>query len=259
MHRMLCVTLLLLPASAAWGKIVTETIDYRHGDVELQGYLAYDDATDKPRPAVIVVHEWWGLNDFARQQARELAEHGYVAFALDMYGKGKVTTDPQQAGQWAGQFSQDESLRQSRAAAGFHQLREHKLVDKNNIAAIGFCFGGTTVLQMAYAGLPLKGVVSFHGGLKPLREADAGRVRAAVLILHGDADSLVPESAVNQTVDSFREGNLNWTFIRFAGAKHSFTNPKSDDLKMDGVGYDPQADQLSHRFMYDFLELRFSK
>ena len=166
MTYLLAVILTLALAGGAQAKVVTQSLEYKQDGTVLKGYLAYDDALKGPRPGVLVVHEWWGLNDFAKKKARQLAEMGYVALAADMYGKGVVTKDPQEAGKLAGSLKGAPLLRQ-RALAGFAALQQNKLVDPKRLAAIGFCFGGTTVLELAYAGADLAGVVSFHGGLAP--------------------------------------------------------------------------------------------
>ncbi len=228
----------LLAAAAAHAKIVTEVLPYKHGALECRGFLAYDEALTGPRPGVLVVHEWWGLNDFAREKARALAELGYVALAVDMYGQGQVVTTVEEAGRLAGQFRGDATLWRERAKAGLDALAAHPRVDPRKIAAIGFCFGGSTVLQMAAAGYDLAAVVSFHGGLAPFAEADAARIKARILVLHGAADTLVPDELVQAFQDSLRKSRADWQIVVYGGAKHSFTNPEADKLNMPGVGYD---------------------
>jgi dienelactone hydrolase len=250
----LALVLTVLTVSPALGKIVTEIVPYRHGDTELEGCLAYDDAAGGKRPGVLVVHEWWGLNDFAKQQARRLAELGYVAFAVDMYGKGQVTTDPEQAGKWAGQFRENTELLRARAKAAYDTLAANPRVDAARLGAIGFCFGGTTVLQMAAAGLDLAGVVSFHGGLPAISDADAARIRAKVLILHGAADTHVPEASVKALTEALNKAHVDWQMMTYSGAKHSFTNPASDKMNAPGVGYDAAAARRSWAHMRLFFD-----
>lgn len=228
----------LLAVAAAPAKIVTEVVAYRHGALECRGYLAYDDALPGPRPGVLVVHEWWGLNDFAKEKTRALAELGYVALAVDMYGQGQVVTTAEEAGKLAGQFRGDATLWRERAKAGLDALAANPRVDPRKIAAIGFCFGGSTVLQMAAAGYDLAAVVSLHGGLAPIPEADAARIKARILVLHGAADTLVPDEALKAFQDSLRKSRADWQIVIYGGAKHSFTNPEADRLNMAGVGYD---------------------
>lgn len=248
-----------LAAEVSQGKIVTGTIDYEHEGTKLQGYVAYDDAKEGKQPGVVIVHEWWGLNDFARQKAREVAELGYVAFALDMYGTGVVTDDPQEAGKLAGQFRQNPNLMRERTRAGYDVLAKHERVDAKRIAAIGFCFGGTTVLNMAYSGLPLAGVVSFHGGLTPPQSDDQGQIKARVLVLHGAADTHVPLEQVNEWQRAMGKTKADWQLIVYSDAKHSFTNPAADERGMEGVGYHKHAAERSWAHMKLFLKDAFAE
>ena len=184
------------PPSEAGPEITTSALEYRHGEVLLQGYIAYDGAETAKRPGVLIVHAWRGQDDFVREKARELASMGYVAFALDMYGKGVYAQTNQEAAALAGKYKGDRALLRARARAGLEVLRAHALVDPDRVAAIGFCFGGTTVLELARDGAPLRGVVSFHGGLETPMPARKGQVEAKVLVLHGGDDPLVPPSEV---------------------------------------------------------------
>lgn len=243
----------------AIGKIVTQAVPYKLGEVEMIGYLAYDDAVNEKRPGVIVVHEWWGLNDFAKEKVRALAELGYVAFAADIYGGGKVATDSNEAGKLAGQFRENPALLRERAKAAYDTLAADPHVDASKIAAIGFCFGGSTVLQMAASGLNLAGVVSFHGALSPIAESDVGRIKAKLLILHGAADTLVPPEAVKAFQNSLAGSNMDWQMIIYSGAKHSFTNPASDKLKAEGVGYNATAARRSWQAMQSFFKEIFGQ
>lgn len=253
MQHVALTLFVLALAGTAMGKVVTEAVPYRDGDVELEGYLAYDDAVEGPRPAVIVVHEWWGLNDFAKLQARRLAELGYVAFAVDMYGKGKVTEKAEQASQWARALYGDPAKWRQRARAGFDVVAGHERVDRRRIAAIGYCFGGATVQQMAWAGLPLAGVVSFHGSLVAPSAEEAQAARARVLILHGAADTHVSDEALLKFVDALRGTDVDWQLVMYSDAKHSFTNPGADAHGMEGVGYDKQAAARSWQAMRVFF------
>jgi len=241
-------------AAHARAKIVTENVPYQHGDVALEGYLAYDDAARGKRPGVLVVHEWWGLNDFAKQKARELAELGYVAFAVDMYGKGRATDNPDEAGKLAGQFRGDNALWRGRAKAAYDVLAKNERVDAHKIAAIGFCFGGSTVLQLAASGADLAAVASFHGGLMPLAEDDVRRIKAKLLILHGAADTHVPDDVVKAFEDSLRKSSVDWQIVIYSGAKHAFTNPDADKLGMEGICYNKLAAERSWRHMRLFFD-----
>jgi dienelactone hydrolase len=249
----------LLLAGPAVGEIIGKSLDYKHGDVALQGYIAYDDKVKDPRPGVILVHEWWGLTDHMKSMTRELAAMGYVAFALDMYGAGVVTDKADQAGKLAGQFGKDDALRRARAKAGYDALLATNLVDKSRIAAIGFCFGGTTVLHMAYSGLDLVGVVSFHGALVPPADADTGKIKAKILVLHGADDPLVPADTVTKFQDGVRKAKADWQMMYYGGAVHSFTNPGADKVGIDGVKYDARADKRSRAHMKLFFDEVFAR
>lgn len=256
MLRLPAAVLMLVFPALAHAELVTQAVPYQDGRVALEGYLAYDDQLPTPRPGVLVVPEWWGLNDFARQKARALAELGYVAFAVDLYGKGVVTDDPNEARRLAEQLRSHEPTWRARAKAGYDALAANARVDCQRIAAIGFCLGGSTVLKMA-ADLPLAGVVSFHGGLSPLDPRDAAAVTAKILILHGAADTLVSPEALRRFEESLVKCGVDWQFITYGGAKHSFTNPAADKLGMDGVGYDASAARRSWQHMQTFLTEAF--
>lgn len=246
---------LLLAVSPVRAEIVTEDVDYTHGDVALQGYLAYDDARDGHRGAVLVVHEWWGLNDYTKRRTRQLAELGYIAFALDMYGQGKTTDDPQQAGQWAGALYEDRQQLRARAQAGLDAFRQSAELVEMPIATIGYCFGGTVVTELAWHGADLvAGVVSFHGNPKPAMEGDTARIQASVLICHGAADGHVPQDELNAYTDSLDQADADWMLITYADAKHSFTNPASAARESENIGYNETADRRSWAHMKLFFE-----
>jgi dienelactone hydrolase len=205
----ICLGLITMFATAARADIKTKDIEYKHGDVVLQGTLAWDDSVKDKRPGVMVVHEWWGCNDYAKARAKQLAALGYVAFACDMYGKGVTTTDPAQAGKLAGAIRKDNKVYRERAAAGLKVLADQPMVDAKNLAAIGYCFGGTTVLQLACSGADLKAVVSFHGGLfKPTPE-DAKSIKCKVLICNGAADTFIDAGDRKALCDAFEA--RRWT------------------------------------------------
>lgn len=234
-------------------EIKTEQIVYRHGEVVLEGVLAYDASVAEKRPGVLVVHEWWGCNDFARRQARRLAELGYVAFALDMYGKGVTTTSPEEASKLAGALYGDVQLLRGRAKAGLDVLASHARVDASRLGAVGYCFGGMTCMQMAYAGSDLRGVVSFHGSLPTPEASDPTPFRAAILACHGADDPLVPDERVAAFVSAMKASRSDWQMISYGGAVHSFTNPDADKVGIAGVAYNRAADERSWRHMQDFF------
>jgi dienelactone hydrolase len=249
LNTVLALVALFVMSSAATAKIVTQAVPYRHGDVELEGYLAYDDALPGKQPGVLVIHEWWGLNDYARQRARMLAEMGYVAFALDMYGKGKVTTDPKQAGEWATHMRGDQAKWNSRATAGLDVLRAQERCDASRVAAIGYCFGGSTVLSMALKGADLKAVASFHGAIPPATLDDARRMKARALIANGAIDSFIPIDGIHKFCALLDEARVDYQFVNYAGAKHSFTNPGADKFGLPGASYNAAADRRSWAHM----------
>lgn len=259
MFRIAIVSLFaLLLAAPAFGEIKSKQVPYTHDGVELQGFMVWDDAKEGKRPGVLVVHEWWGLNDYARQRAEELAQMGYVAFALDMYGKGKVAEHPQQAGEWAGMIRQNIDSWRARALKGVEMLKKHEKVDKDRIAAIGYCFGGATVCQLAYAGADLRGVVSFHGSLPVANEEDAKRIKSKILICHGHADPFIPEERVVEFQNALEKAGKDFQFIAYQGAKHGFTNKGADKRGIDGLGYDAAADKRSWQHMKMFFDEIFA-
>ena len=249
-----------LAAGSVRASIVTKDVDYEQGGVKLRGYLAYDDAKvkDGKLPGVLIVHEWWGLNDYVKHRAVQLAKLGYVAFALDMYGAGVLAADPKQAGQLAGQFH-GKPLMAERAQAGLDQLLATGLVDPARVAAIGYCFGGSTVQALAYSGAPLAGIVSFHGGLIPASADAVAKNKAKILVCHGALDPSMKQEEIDAYLKSLNDGKLDYRFVVYAGAYHAFTNPESDANvvkfpAMKGfIGYSPSADRRSWQDMQDFF------
>ena len=244
---------MLVSAGTANAAVQTKMVEYRHGDVVLEGYLAWDDALQGRRPGVLVVHEWTGLGDYAKMRARKLAEMGYVALAVDMYGKGIRPKTPQEAAAQAGIYKQDRALMRGRMQAGLDVLRGNPLCDPKRMAAIGYCFGGTCVLELARSGADIAGVVSFHGGLDTPTPADAKNIRCKVLVLHGGDDPHVPRKDVDAFEDEMRAGGVDWQLVVYGGAVHSFTNPASGNDKSKGVAYNAEADRRSWEAMKAFL------
>lgn len=250
-----------LLASGMRGEIKTRAVPYEHAGVKLEGYLAYDDAAEGERPAVLVVPEWWGLNDYVKGRARQLAELGYVALAVDMYGKGIVTDDPKQAGKLAGAFY-GSPLMAARAQAGLDQLLAVDGVDAERVAAIGYCFGGTTVQALAVTGAPVAGIVSFHGGLIGPTSAEAAKIKGSVLMLNGGADSFVKPEEITAFKAALEEAETDYIWVDFAGALHAFTNPAADEVSSRTglpVAYDAAADRRSWRYMQDFFDEIFHR
>jgi dienelactone hydrolase len=242
MKILLCVTLFAFAfAFSAEARVNTETVAYRDGDTILEGFLAYDDAVKGKRPGVVVVHEWWGLNDYAKGRAEELANLGYVAFAIDMYGKGVRAKTAEEAGKLAGIYRSDRKLMRRRAAAGLEVLKKYPLTDTNRIAAIGYCFGGGVVLERARGGADVAGVVSFHGNLDNPNPADAKDIRASVLVLHGADDPFVKQEQVDAFWDEMKKTSADWQVNIYSGAVHSFTNPASGNDPSKGLAYNEKA------------------
>jgi dienelactone hydrolase len=253
------LALLLVPVVTAEAAVQTKKITYKDGAVECQGFLAWDDALKGPRPGVLVVHEWWGLNDYARKRAEQLAGLGYVAFAADMYGGGKTVDHPKEAGEMAGKVRADIEGWRKRALAALETLKAQPQCDKTRIAAIGYCFGGSTVLQLALAGVDLKAVASFHGALPAATEAEAKQVKAAILVCHGADDSFIPEKAVKAFRDPLDKAGVKYDFVAYPGAKHSFTVPDADKHKIDGLKYDKAADEDSWKRLQKLLADKLGK
>jgi dienelactone hydrolase len=244
-----------VPAGAA---IKTEPVKYNIGSQEYQGFLAYDDASTAKRPGVLVAPEWWGLTDYAKHRAEQLAALGYVAFAMDPYGGGKTTNTPQEAGQLAGALKADPKELRARAAAALEVLKKSPLVEPSKVAAIGYCFGGTTVLELARSGADLAGVVSFHGGLATKSPATPGTVKAKVLICHGGDDSFESPEEIAAFHKEMRDAGIDWQMDIYGGAVHSFTNPDADKHGIKGIAYNEKADKRSWEAMKDFLAEIFS-
>ncbi|MCC7137561.1 MAG: dienelactone hydrolase family protein [Planctomycetes bacterium] len=221
-------------------------VEYRHGDVTLRGWLARPASVPAGgASAVLVVHDWMGCGDFAKRRADALAAAGHVAFALDMYGGGKVCGGPQEAMAQATTFYKDRALMVARAKAGLDVLRAEPGVDRARVAAIGFCFGGSVALQLARSGEAIAGVVSFHGGLKTDVPAAEGAVKAKLLVLHGGADPFVPPAEVAGFLEEMNRAKATWRMEVYGGAVHAFTNPAAGTDPSKGAAFDADADRRS--------------
>jgi dienelactone hydrolase len=254
-----CVFVLLVGAAAARAAVHTEEIEYQHDGKSLRGFLAYDDVAQGKRPGVLIVHEWTGHNPYVRKRAQQLAKLGYVAFALDMYGKGVLAKNPQEAARMAAPFKKDRKMMRDRATAGLEVLLKQPQVDTGRVAAIGYCFGGTTVLELARGGAGLAGVVSFHGDLSTPNPEDARNIKAKVLALHGADDPFVPPDQVAAFEDEMRKANVDWQLVKYGDAVHSFTNPGAGSDKKRGAAYNARADRRSWHAMKDFFGEIFKK
>jgi len=243
---------LAVPARAG---IKTEEIEYRQGDTVLKGFLAFDDAAKGKRPGVLVVHEWWGHNQHARDQATRLAKAGYVGFALDMYGKDKLATHPKDAQAFMEEATKDPQLVAARFDAALDVLKGRPEVDARKIAALGYCFGGTVALGMARAGADLAAVVTFHAGLKPPGEpAQKGKVKARILVNTGGKDPMIPREQVAEFKAEMKRAGARAEVITYPSARHSFTNPDAGKAGMEALAYDAGADRKSWKAATAFLK-----
>jgi dienelactone hydrolase len=257
---MLAVVVVLLTfASAASAEVQTREVEYKQGDTVLVGLIAWDGAAKGKRPGVLVVHEWWGHNEHARNQARRLAEAGYVGFALDMYGKGKVTTHPKDAEAFMTEATKDPAVIAARFNAALEQLKQDPHVAPDKIAAIGYCFGGSVVLGRARAGADLDAVVSFHGALATKSPAEKGKVKARVLVLTGAADPMVPPEQVEAFNKEMNAAGAKFQVVSYPGAKHGFTNPDADKAGMDALAYNAEADKKSWAAMLELFTQVFRR
>jgi dienelactone hydrolase len=248
--------------AAAKPMIEGRTVTYSADGVAMKGYLAYDKSITGKRPGVLVVHEWWGLNDYARKRARMLAAMGYTALAVDMYGGGKQAMHPDDAGKFSSELMKNFDTAKTRFMAALDFLKKQKTVDPERIAAIGYCFGGGIVLNMARQGVDLKGVASFHGGLAAVTPAKPGMVKARILVLHGADDKFTTPEQVEAFKQEMKNAGADYQFISYPGAMHSFTNPEADlyakKYKMP-LGYNVRADKESWAELTKFLETIFKK
>jgi dienelactone hydrolase len=249
MKKILAILVLYLAATSfSQAAVQGREVTYSANGTTLKGYVAFDDAIKGKRPGVLVVHEWWGHNEYARKRARMLAEQGYTALALDMYGDGKQAHHPDDAGKFASEVSKNAALAKARFDAAFELIKQEKSVDPTNIGAIGYCFGGTVVLNMARIDEPLKVVISFHGGLGTDHPAEKGKIHARVASFIGDADPMIPATQVAAFREEMVTAGVNPKVVTYPGAQHAFTNPDADkygkEFKLP-LAYSAAADKAS--------------
>jgi len=240
-----------LPVAAA---VHTETVEYKQGSTVLEGYLAYDDALAGKRPAVLVVHEWKGITSYEKRTAEQLAALGYVAFAADIYGKGVRPVTNEEAAKVSGMYRSDRALLRQRVLAGLDVLKGIGRTDGRRIAAIGYCFGGTTVLELARSGADVLGVVTFHGVLDTPSPGDAKNIKGKVLVLTGGDDPFVPEAQRVAFQDEMEKAGVDWQMVLYGHAVHSFTNPASGGNPSAGIAYNEKADKRSWEVMKLFFD-----
>ncbi|WP_447592574.1 dienelactone hydrolase family protein [Aquipseudomonas campi] len=254
--------LLMCSSALAHADIQTREIPYTAADgSKLVGYHAWDDAIEGERPGVLVVHEWWGLNDYAKHRARELAALGYSALAIDMYGEGKTAEHPEDAMAFMKAALADPEAAKARFDAGLQLLQAQPQTDDRRLAAIGYCFGGKVVLDMARQGSPLAAVVSFHGALVTTTPATPGSVKARILVEHGDADSMITAEQIAAFKTEMDEAGADYRFVTLPGAKHGFSNPDADAHAGHGldIGYQKEADERSWSDMQALFKEVFVK
>ncbi|HEY1189226.1 MAG TPA: dienelactone hydrolase family protein [Gemmata sp.] len=246
---LLTVAVVAVSARASQAAVVTKVVDYDFDGTKLKGFLAYDDAVKGKRPGVLVVHEWWGLDDYAKGRCKQLAELGYVAFAPDMYGEGKVVNHPDDSRKLAGMVRENIKTWRGRAEAGLKQLKAQPNVDGTKLAAIGYCFGGSTCLQLAYSGADLRAVATFHAALPKPTEAEAKAIKAKLLICNGDADTFIPAQAIKDFRAALDKAGTKYEFVGYKDVVHSFTVPGADAHNIKGMKYDKAADEDSWKKM----------
>jgi dienelactone hydrolase len=251
MKRLLALAAAVLLAAPASAKLRTKVVQYKDGDTVLEGYAVWEDGFTDKRPGILVAHEWWGHGPYARHRAEMLAKQGYTAFALDMYGKGVYAKDHVQAGQLAGVFFNDRTAMRKRALLGLEELKKLPFVDTTKLAAIGYCFGGTTVLELARAGTDLKGVASFHGNLATPTPATE-TPKAKIAVFQG-ADDKMTMPALPAFIDEMNKVKADWQFTEYSGAVHSFTVPEAGNDPSTGMAYNKSADERSWKALLDFF------
>lgn len=242
-------------------KIREQVVSYTDNGITFKSFMAFDESISGKRPAILVIPEWWGLNDYAKSRARQLAELGYIAMAVDMYGEGKIATNPLEAQELTKPFYTDPRLAKLRVDAALRQLKDNPLTDAGNMAAIGYCFGGNVVLNAAKLGCDLKGVVSFHGGLGGA-PADKQLLKARILVCNGGADKFVSEQSITDFRRSMDSIGADYSFKSYANATHAFTNPEATTTGKQfnmPIEYNAEADKASWNDMKKFLDALFRK
>ena len=242
--------------------LTEQEVVYTSDSTTLKGFLVYDNNIKGKRPGVLVVHEWWGLNDYARKRARMLAELGYTALALDMYGDGKKADHPEDAQKFAGAIFNNVKMGEERFLAAYNFLKDQETVDQNNIAAVGYCFGGAVVLHMARIGMDLKAVASFHGGIQAITPAEEGKVKAFVLVCNGADDPFTTQEQIDAFKKEMDSAKVQYEFVNYPGAIHSFTNPAADSVGKKfnmPLAYNEKADKESWQEMKKVFNKVFGK
>ncbi|MBK8981496.1 MAG: dienelactone hydrolase family protein [Ignavibacteria bacterium] len=254
----LILILILMNANNINAEIIEENYEYNIGDKTYQGFVAYDNSVEGIKPGVLIVHQWKGLGEYEKMRARMLAELGYVAFAVDIYGKDVRPVSAEESGQEAGKYYADRNLFRERVNGGLSELLKMSNVDKSKIAAIGYCFGGAGVLELARSGADINGVISFHGSLKSGNPDDAKNIKTKVLIQHGAVDPNVPESDVSAFKKEMEDAGKDYVLTEYGGAVHSFTSKNAGNDPSKGSAYNENADKRSWEAMKVFFKEIFN-
>lgn len=251
-HLLIAASLFLaLPAHAG---VKMDRVTYEHDGTVLEGYIAYDPDVTARRPGVVIVHDWMGVGEYVQERARQIVGLGYVAFVADIYGRGVRPKNVQEASAQAGKYRGDRKLMRGRAEAAVNELSKSTRVDASRIAAIGYCFGGGTVLELARSGAAVSGVVSFHGNLDTPNPADATKIRGKVLVLHGADDPYVPAKQLEAFETEMRTAGVDWELVAYGGAVHAFSQKSAGDDPSKGAAYNASADRRSFDRMVGFLK-----
>lgn len=252
------IAALLMFTTVASAQVKTQVLEYETAGTSYRSVAAWDEGKTGPRPMVLVIHEWWGLNDYARRRATMLAEQGYLAVAVDMYGEGRTTSDPRQAGMWATAVKQNPQAT-SLIDAASDAAAKLPVADATQRACLGYCFGGSMTLAYARSGADLKLAASFHGALATTQPAQPGAIKGHVLVMHGADDPFEPASVIDDFIREMRSAKADWSLIHYGNAVHSFTNPQVDAFNIPGAKYDRKADERSWRLLVDALKEAFGK
>lgn len=249
MKKLVTIFLISIFASTAQAKVIGKTVEYKINDTIMKGYIAYDDRFTGKRPGILLVHEWWGHNDYTRRRARILAKLGYVAFSLDMYGKGKIANHPKDAGKFKAEVDKNRQLKKARFMAAYDLLKQNPYTDTSKLAALGYCFGGGVVLDMMREGIDLDAVVSFHGSLSTNNPASKQQaIKTRVLVLNGEADKFVKPEQISAFKQEMEQAGIQYKFINYPDAMHAFTNPEATKMGRKfkiPIAYDAKADKAS--------------
>jgi dienelactone hydrolase len=249
----------IMTAGILNAKIVTQAVEYKHGETILEGYLAYDDELKGKRPGVIIVHQWMGLKDYEKMRAEEIAKLGYTAFAIDIYGKGVRASNREEASKLAATYRSDRKLMRERAKAGFDALIKMKNIDSSQIAAMGYCFGGGVVLELARSGADIAGAISFHGSYNTPNPDDAKNIKGSVLAIHGADDPAIPLKELESLQNEMRNAKVDHKIIIYGGAVHSFTDKAAGSDPSKGSAYNQKADEGSWEDMKRFFKEIFKR